>query len=316
MPALAPSKQTTRLQRAPCRGGGSVSDPTVAGGPAKIIRLARRLSEPADFYQGRVNTEAALPDNILVFHRQRPDQLNKHSDAKAFHQRHVLIVPLRGTGQVIANARAIPLDPGHCALIAPYQFHHYIAISRADIDWLFITFTYGRHPPAMSTTSAFSVEPPFWADLAELIRSFQLQTAGRSSDRLAWRLALLLDSLAVATSAPEGAAPIPKEKLLLLVSRLTSEHLGDPLSVRQLAQKVGLSPSHLRQRFQQIAGISVGRFQREYRLRHAAELLTTGQFNVTEASAACGWDTPYAFSRAFRSYWGHPPKVFALSRRR
>ncbi|MDB6113334.1 MAG: AraC family transcriptional regulator [Lacunisphaera sp.] len=283
--------------------------------PAKIAGLARALPEPADFYTGHEHTARKLPDNILLFHRTRAADLNNTTEAKAFHQRHVLIVPITGSGRVIANARAIPLSPGRCVLIAPFQFHHYTALSQPKIDWLFVTFTYGNHPLAHAATSVFSTPASFWMDLEELVRDFQ--DGRKSADRLAWRLALVLDCLAAA-SVPQTKpmAPVAREKLLLRVSSLASTHLHEPLPVAQLAKMLGLSSSHLRQRFQETAGISVGRFLREFRLRHAAELLATGQTNVTEAAAACGWDTPYAFSRAFRNYWGRPPKAFALAGRR
>lgn len=289
---------------------------TASGGPARIVSLARALSEPVDFYEGRRYVDQLLPDNILLFHRKHASDLNSSTDTKAFHQRHVLIVPLQGSGQVIANARAIPLSAGRCVLIAPFQFHHYVAISRPEIDWLFITFTYGNQPLVNTASGEFLVRGPFWTDLAELILSFQDRADLKNPARVAWRLALLLDCLsAVSAPQPRHTATVAKEELLLKISTVASAHLREPLSVPQLAKQLGFSSSHLRQKFHQLAGISIGRFLREYRLRHAAELLVTGRANVSEASEACGWDTPYAFSRAFRSYWGRAPKAFALAKR-
>jgi AraC family transcriptional regulator len=291
------------------------SDMPSAASRGEITEIARTLPEPADFYKGVRHSGNDLPDNILLFHRTKAANLNNAKGAKAFHQRYVLIVPLSGSGRVIAGAQSIPLGPGRCLLIAPFQFHHYRAISRKDIDWLFITFTWGSHT-ADASTRTFTTSPAFWLDLRELVRDFRSQHLTRNADRLLWRLALILDHVTESSRSPKQPnAPVMKEKLLLEVCAEASNHLRDPLPVPQLAQKLGMSSSHLRHRFQQIAGISVGRFLREFRLRHAAELLATGQTNVSEASTACGWDTPYSFSRAFRNYWGRPPKSFALAYR-
>lgn len=283
----------------------------------KLAALARALPEPADFYAGRRHSGRQLPDDILLFHRTREAKLNQATGAKAFHQRYVLIVPLRGDGRVIANARTFSLVPGGCMLIAPFQFHHYTAIATPEIDWLFITFTYGNLPPAGLATGIFSIEASFRSDLAELVREFRETGGANRGDRLAWRLALMLDRLSAGAAAEpaEPVAPVVREELMLRVSAISAAHLQNPLPVRQLAKELGLSPSHLRQRFQKTAGISLGRFLREFRLRHAAELLATGRANVTEASVACGWETPYSFSRAFRKYWGRPPKSFATGQR-
>ncbi len=286
------------------------------GHRAGITRLARALPEPADFYAGCRHRDRGLPDNILVFHRTRAAQLNRSTEAKAFHQRHVLIVPLQGSGRVIASGRSFALSPGRGLLIAPFQFHHYAGVSRPDIDWLFVTFSFSQPPRSPAATSVFSPARPFWTDLEELVRTFQAPPSGRKGDGLAWRLALLLDGLPETSVTPaQPGAPVSQDKLLLRVSALAAEHLHEPLPLGQVARELGISPSHLRHKFQQVAGISVGRFLREFRLRHAAELLATGQTNVSEASAACGWDTPYSFSRAFRNYWGRRPKAFALANR-
>lgn len=282
---------------------------------AEITEIARSLPEPTDFYKGVRRSGKELPDNILVFHRTKAADLNNAKGAKAFHQRYVLIVPLSGSGRVVAGAQSIPLGPGRCLLIAPFQFHHYRAISRRNIDWLFITFTSGSRA-ADSSTRASTTSSAFWVDLRELVRSFRRQHLTGNADCLSWRLALILDHFTEYTRSPKQPnARVVKEKLLLQVCAEVSNHLREPLPVPQLARRLGMSSSHLRHRFQQIAGISVGRFLREFRLRHAAELLATGQTNVSEASSACGWDTPYSFSRAFRNYWGRPPKAFALAYR-
>lgn len=288
---------------------------TEADFPAGLVTAARSLAEPADFYRGRRRTGREVPDNILLFHRRRAAALKDPGIGKAFHQRHVLIVPLAGAGRVVTDSQALALKPGVCALIPPYHFHHYTGFAAAGIDWLFVTFVYAGAAPRRGIPRTLAMSPEAWRMLAAVVRDFEDQQSGASADRLAWRLALLIEELR-ATQRPKEAGAASGAGLLVKISAVAAERLGQPPSLHELGRLLGLSTSHLRQQFLREAGLSLGRFLREFRLRHAAELLASGRANVSEAAALCGWDTPYAFSRAFRNYWGRTPKTFALANRR
>lgn len=275
----------------------------------KLARLARSLPEPVDFYAGRRRTDAGLPDNILVFHRRTAAQLAGPGGRQAFHQRHVLIVPLAGSGRVLVDNAAVSLRPGRCLLLPPYRFHHYAGLGRERLDWLFVTFDRPGGPAADPVTARI-VPPAFVAELGAFLEAYARTLPASAGDALAWRLALLLDRLA---GAPPGRAG-DATPLLAAIGRLASAATV-PRSLTLLARELGLSPSHLRQRFRDETGISLGRFLRESRLQRAAELLASGQANVSQAADATGWGDAYAFSRAFRRYWGRSPKRFALARR-
>jgi AraC family transcriptional regulator len=290
---------------------------TEADSPAAIVAKARALAEPADFYRGRKRTGHELPDNILLFHRANAAALRNPSIGKAFHQRHVLIVPLVGSGRVVTDMNALALEPGTCALIPPFHFHHYTGFASANIEWLFITFAYATVAPQRGVPVATTATSDFWPLLAAVVRDFEDRHDPASADRLSWRLALLLDQLRGGRRpAKDEGERAAGDQILATVSALAAERLSTPISLDEIARTLGLSASHLRQQFLRAAGVSLGRFLREFRLRHAAEILAAGRANVTEAAAICGWDTPYAFSRAFRNYWGRAPKSFALERRR
>jgi AraC-like DNA-binding protein len=101
-----------------------------------------------------------------------------------------------------------------------------------------------------------------------------------------------------------------EEQLLLKVHGIVSADFGRHLTTGEIAARAGISDSHLRSLFKKAAGMGLGRFQRALRLQHAALLLTRGGSSVAETADACGWDTPFSFSRAFRKFWGRPPKKF------
>lgn len=278
-----------------------------------LAPAARAVSQPKDYYQGRRHGGRGLPDNILLFHRRGPGELLKDGGSRHFHHRHVLIVPLRGQGRIVVNGRAFPLGPGRCALIAPYQFHHFSGFSAGKIDWLFITFEWADH--GVSGTIFHPVSENFWGEMRRLLDGY---LAGPDpvggGDRLAFRLALLLADLseARAVRAESRKQASGGEDLLLRVHGLIAANMRRMLPIDEMARRLGLSASHLRAKFRSGTGGSLGEFQREVRLQKAAELLVQAKATVAEVAEACGWESPFAFSRAFSRYWGRAPKRFSL----
>ena len=278
---------------------------------AALVPLARGLGRPVDFYRGRKHDGRGLPDNILLFHERGARAMRSKDGARHFHHRNVLVFPLQGDGRIVVNGRAFVLGPGRCALIRAYQFHHFTGFSSGEVDWLIVTF---EGESAHGEGTVFKSER-FWADLACLLEAFH---DGANADgggfRLACRLALLLEELSAA--APVRAENRGKaggdEDLLLKIHDLISADMGRMISIGKMARHLGISASHLRARFRKGTGKSLGEFQREVRLQKAAELLARTDASVAEVGEACGWESPFTFSRAFRRYWGRPPKRFSL----
>lgn len=279
-----------------------------------LVPVARGLERPTDYYRGRRHDGRGLPDNILMFNRRGARAMCSEDGARHFHHRTVFIFPLQGSGRIVVNGRAFGLGPGRCALIRPYQFHHFTGFSSGEIDWLIITFE-GAGIQVEGTV--FKPESAgFWADLACLLEDFRsgADTTNGEGIRLACRLMLLLEGLSAAATvrAENRGKGGEGEDLLLKVHDLIIADMGRMFSIEQMGRRLGISASHLRARFRKGTGKSLGEFQREVRLQKAAELLAQTDATVAEVGEACGWDSPFTFSRAFRRYWGRPPKRFSL----
>ncbi|MGV3773698.1 MAG: helix-turn-helix transcriptional regulator [Verrucomicrobiales bacterium] len=84
------------------------------------------------------------------------------------------------------------------------------------------------------------------------------------------------------------------------------------LSLDELAKKVGCSPFYLSRTFSQEAGMTIQQYLRKIRLERAAELLRTGQCNVTEAAMEVGYNSLSHFSTAFHEMYGSCPGLYSL----
>jgi len=102
--------------------------------------------------------------------------------------------------------------------------------------------------------------------------------------------------------SPEVASP-----RLALVLRHIIQHCSEPLPVTQLAALIRLHPGYFGSWFRQQTGSTVHQYVNRIRVRKAADLLSTGGFNVTEAADKCGFSDVFHFSKVFRRVTGRPP---------
>jgi AraC-like DNA-binding protein len=82
------------------------------------------------------------------------------------------------------------------------------------------------------------------------------------------------------------------------------------VTISEIATDLGYSVSHLRAVFRDRLGVSLGRYMRESRLSQAAQFLQKSDLSVSDIGEKCGFESLYAFSRAFRKAYGIPPRTY------
>ena len=90
------------------------------------------------------------------------------------------------------------------------------------------------------------------------------------------------------------------------------QRLADMPSLEELAKLVGCSPFYLSRQFAQETRMTMQKFVRQIRMERAAELLRTGQCNVTEAALEVGYNSLSHFSSVFHETFGCCPGLFPL----
>lgn len=88
--------------------------------------------------------------------------------------------------------------------------------------------------------------------------------------------------------------------------------LAEPPSLEEIGRQVGCSPFYLSRTFSKETGQTIPQYLRQLRLERAAELLRSGQFNVTEAAMEVGYSSLSHFSQAFHQHFGCCPGLFPI----
>lgn len=128
-------------------------------------------------------------------------------------------------------------------------------------------------------------------------------------------LAMLQRELVAGAERCPGHSQRRKRQVLVRMQRARlylEGHAGGDLSVAELAQRCNFSPWYFTKIFHALYGTGPQQFAAKLRLAHACRLLSATRLPVTEISAACGFDNPCSFSRAFRARHGMTASEYRL----
>ncbi|MBI4498313.1 MAG: AraC family transcriptional regulator [Chloroflexi bacterium] len=89
---------------------------------------------------------------------------------------------------------------------------------------------------------------------------------------------------------------------------------GEPWTVASLASQVGLSRSAFAQRFSELVGEPPHQYLVRWRMRLAADLLTSTQLGLAQIAARLGYESEHHFNRAFKLHFGVAPGAYRKDR--
>ena len=105
---------------------------------------------------------------------------------------------------------------------------------------------------------------------------------------------------------PMAPERLPLHDILDYMNR----HYLESLSVKDLAAQMGMSEKYFIQYFHIHTGTSPKQYLVEKRMKHALLLLANPVNSLTYTAARLGYSDQYAFSKAFKKYYGEAPSSF------
>ena len=85
------------------------------------------------------------------------------------------------------------------------------------------------------------------------------------------------------------------------------EHIGNPITIKELSRKVAINECYLKQGFKEIFGTTIFDFYQQQRMEHAKYLLYEKSLSVTDVSDLLGYSSISHFSAAFKKHTGLKP---------
>lgn len=85
------------------------------------------------------------------------------------------------------------------------------------------------------------------------------------------------------------------------------EHIGEPITIRELSRKVAINECYLKKGFKEMFGTTIFDFYQGQRMEHARYLLYEKGLSVTDVSIMLGYSSISHFSTAFKKHTGLKP---------
>ena len=153
--------------------------------------------------------------------------------------------------------------------------------------------------------------------LALLAEALTTEPVGRLyAESLTQTLALhLVRHYSVSRRAPEMFRGGLSGYHLRRAKEFINEHLEQDLTLRAIAESVGLSQFHFARAFKLTTNITPQQYLTERRVEHAKHLLSGSNLPLVEISARAGFKSQSHFTTLFRRFTGTTPKAWRESRR-
>jgi len=128
-------------------------------------------------------------------------------------------------------------------------------------------------------------------------------------------LLLSLEELSKSPSNPEYRLSETAVSRVYDAGEVLLQNLSRRYTVRELCCLVGLSAYNLKRGFATIYNLSIADFVQEARMQKARLLLEETDLPIVRIAADTGYIHPFAFSLAFRKFFGYQPSLVRKSRR-
>lgn len=102
------------------------------------------------------------------------------------------------------------------------------------------------------------------------------------------------------------ANDLDREKILH-AREVLLQHIGDPITIKELSRKVAINECYLKKGFKEIFGTTIFDFYQQQRMEHAKYLLYEKGLSVTDVSDLLGYSSISHFSTAFKKHTGLKP---------
>ncbi len=226
---------------------------------------------------------------------------------------------INGKGCFIKNdgSTRYELSAGQGFLICPGETTVYSADEEEPWEYCWIGFT-GVEAERLLCKAGLSAEKPIFrcADgrpercVQEIIDEWRLS----SSSELA-RVGSLMKLLAMISNDTDVIAP--QNRAEYYVSTALSyihENYSYDISVKMIADYIGIDRSYLFKLFRARTGMSVQSYVENYRLTMAARLMLSSGESIGEICCSCGFSSTSYFSRAFKEKFGVTPRKYMQDR--
>lgn len=134
---------------------------------------------------------------------------------------------------------------------------------------------------------------------------------GRQEPERAEMLSLVLNQFDILLRRSYGQRQLSSaERLVQQVEQRLEECFAKPVTIKELAHGVGVSPSYLRAQFVRLRGHTPMAYLQSLRVQHALALISNSNLTLEAIAHICGYDSASHLSRHVKRATGKSPGAF------
>lgn len=216
-----------------------------------------------------------------------------------------------GAAQFTCEGKAMTANAGDAVLLLPGDKVHIFSAAGVGCQCIYFSLDAGNTQDMLRKNNAAGIyHLPEYAE--NLRRSLGKDHLLFTLDQYAHFMTFLSQLGSRIGSQRRFYEVIPKSpdlKLNRLISEMESR-APQMIPIRELAEFMGMSEKYFIQFFHQKIGCSPRSLMNRQRMHYAAKLLSDPGVSLAEAAQTLGFSDVYAFSKAFKHYFGESPGSF------
>lgn len=104
------------------------------------------------------------------------------------------------------------------------------------------------------------------------------------------------------------------DESILDAAKYISENYGLHITLSEMADRAGLSPTYFSKKFRAVTGMGMKEYLSYVRLEHASSELLSTNHSVTDVAIDCGFSDSNYFKDAFKKMYGISPRAYRTER--
>lgn len=228
-----------------------------------------------------------------------------------------------GEGQMVSSDNTVPVKKGDIYISFPFEKQKLVSNDGCEIEYDYLNFSvhskrfaseFNRFSVDYSSTVSHVLNSE---ELSKTIRSIckelELSTEGYSYELVSLfcsQMLVYIMRIFGERSADDYNHCRNDFGLCGMVMNYIDQNVGTMKSLKNMASDIGYNYSYLSYVFRKTTGTTLNSYYKSRRMDAARTLLDEGGLSVSKVAELMNYSTVYAFSKAFKEYFGISPSKY------
>lgn len=265
------------------------------------------LETPQAIYEPHVYADRELP---FIFHKNE----HLHGCPCNLHRNPEFLFVSGGEGQVRNGDEILNVSEGDLVAVNPYSLHQVMSGDKLEMYCLIVDTdfcTANRLNLDIITFPSLIRDEEVRKRYGRVVKEYEKKESFAVAGIRCAVFELMLDLFRrFGQPCDHQAESKSSFEFVRKAMEYIKEHIGEKLTVSDIATNSGFSKFYFLRRFREATGMTVVEYINTLRCEYAKELLNNGQYNIKQTALMCGFENFSYFTNVFKKYTGVLPSEY------